>query len=152
MKCIAVILSCCVFFTACNTFDVYEQTKAFPNHEWKSNEGLTFTFKITDTVSRYNVYLVLRHEDPYHYRNIWIDIQEKDPDTTYTIRREFTLADGTHWLGSGIDDIFEHRLLFNSDPRPFKKGNYTFTLHHVMREDPLQFMMNAGVRVEKIKP
>jgi hypothetical protein len=32
-----------------------------------------------------------------------------------------------------------------------KKGMYTFTLQHVMREDPLQYVMNAGIRVEKVE-
>lgn len=76
----------------------------------------------------------------------------KDPDTTYTVKREFTLANNTQWLGTGMDDIIEQRIPFDSKPFPLKKGMYTFTLQQVMREDPLQNVMAAGIRVEKQKP
>ena len=55
------------------------------------------------------------------------------------------------WLGSGMDDIFEHRILINPQPRPLRKGTYTFTLEQDMREDPLEHILNAGIRVEKVK-
>ena len=71
---------------------------------------------------------------------------------TYTIKREFPLADNTKWLGTGMDDIIEHRITFNTLPIHLKKGNYTFSLQQIMREDPLQHVLNAGIRVEKAKP
>ena len=141
-----------LFITSCNTLDVFEKTKAFPEHEWKSSEKPSFNFTISDTTSLYNMYVVIRHEDAYRYKNIWLNVQVKDPDSTYTIKREFTLADNTKWLGTGIDDVFEHRIIFNGLPISLKKGNYTFTLEEIMREDPLQHILNAGIRVEKVKP
>lgn len=141
-----------LFITSCNTLDVFEKTKAFPEHEWKSNDKPAFTFNINDTSSLYNMYVVIRHEDAYRYKNIWLNVLVKDPDSSYTIKREFTLADNTKWLGTGIDDIIEHRIIFNALPISLKKGNYTFTLEQIMREDPLQHILNAGIRVEKVKP
>lgn len=140
-----------LLFTSCNTLDVFEKTKAFPEHEWKSSEKPSFIFLITDTSSLYNMYVVIRHEDSYRYKNIWLNVHIKDPDSSYTIKREFTLADNSKWLGTGIDDILEHRIVFNSLPISLKKGNYIFTLEQIMREDPLQYILNAGIRVEKVK-
>jgi hypothetical protein len=50
-----------------------------------------------------------------------------------------------------MDDIVDQRIPFylNNIPTPLKKGKYTFTLQQVMREDPLQHVLNAGIRVEK---
>jgi hypothetical protein len=31
-----------------------------------------------------------------------------------------------------------------------KKGDYTFTLEQIMREDPLKNVLNAGLRIEKV--
>ena len=52
-----------------------------------------------------------------------------------------------------MDDIYEHRILINrGQPLQFKKsGEYTFRLEHIMREEPLQYVMNVGIRVEKVK-
>jgi gliding motility-associated lipoprotein GldH len=141
-----------VFLASCNTLDIYEKTKAFPEHEWKSSEKPSFTFNIEDTTTLYNMYVVIRHEDAYGYKNIWLNVLVKDPDSSYTIKREFTLADNTKWLGTGIDDIIEHRIIFNGIPISLKKGIYTFTLEEIMREEPLQHILNAGIRVEKVKP
>jgi gliding motility-associated lipoprotein GldH len=151
MKSFTFFIAALFLITSCNTLDVYEKTTAFSSHEWKSNQTLPFTFAIKDTSSLYNFYVVLRHEDSYRYKNIWLNIQVKDPDSTYTIKREFTLADNSKWLGTGMDDIIEHRMVFNSIPISLKKGDYTFTLQQIMREDPLQHLLNAGIRVEKAK-
>ena len=140
-----------IFLSSCGSIDVYEKTKAFPQHEWKSNDSASFSFDIKDTASRYNLYMVLRHEDAYKKKNIWVDITVKAPDSTYSIKREFNLADNTHWLGSAMDDIIEHRININAMPIPLKKGNYGFVLKQAMREDPLEYVLNAGIRVEKAK-
>jgi gliding motility-associated lipoprotein GldH len=152
MKPSIIFIAALFLIASCTTLDVYEKTVAFASHEWKSNQSLPFTFQITDTSAPYNFYVVLRHEDGYRYKNIWLNIQVKDPDSTYTIKREFALADNTKWLGTGMDDIIEHRITFNTIPIHLKKGNYTFNLQQIMREDPLQHILNAGIRVEKAKP
>jgi hypothetical protein len=54
---------------------------------------------------------VLRHEDAYNYNNIWVNLVVKGPRSSDTLRREFMLADNkVGWLGSGMDDVFEHRI------------------------------------------
>jgi gliding motility-associated lipoprotein GldH len=139
------------YIAACSHIDVFEKTTFFPRHEWKTSETPSFTFDIKDTASLYNVYLVLRHDDAYRYKNIWLNVQLKSPDSTIAIKREFILADNTHWLGSSMDDIIEHRIPFNTSALFFKKGTYTFTLQQVMREDTLTHILNAGIRVEKAR-
>jgi gliding motility-associated lipoprotein GldH len=146
------IVICVVIFGSCQTIDIFEKTTAFATHDWKSNEKPTFNFEISDTNSLYNIYLVLRHEDAYNYNNIWVNLDLKGPKDTLTIRREFILANNRQgWLGSGMDDVFEHRIPFNNKPTHLHKGTYTFTLQQDMRDDPLTHILNAGVRVEKVK-
>ena len=140
-----------LLFTCCNTIDVYEKTAAIPLHKWSSSNRLSFSFIATDTSAYYNIYLVLRHSESYHFNNIWINftslIPEKKPETQ---RLNLLLANGNGWLGSAMDDIIEQRVLLFSHPVRLPKGNYTFSLQQVMREDPLQNVLNAGVRVEKV--
>lgn len=140
-----------LLLASCGSIDVYEKTKAFPDHEWKGNDSASFAFEINDTTKAYNVYFVLRHEDAYRKKNIWVNITIKGPDTTVSIKPEFNLADNTRWLGTAMDDIIEHRINLESKPRWLKKGQYVFTIKQAMREDPLQYVLNAGIRVEKAK-
>ena len=146
------ILVLVVAITSCQTIDVYEKTATFSSHNWKSADKPSFTFEITDTASLYNIFFVFRHEDAYNYNNIWINMTVKSPADVVTARREFILGNNRQgWLGSGMDDIFEHRIAFNDKPAPLHAGKYTFTLQQDMREDPLEHVVNAGIRVEKVK-
>ncbi len=138
----------------CGTLDVYEKNVSFPDHEWKSNDKPVFNFTITDTASAYNIYVIVRHEDAYHFNNIWLNIVTKAPGETEKKQLvNVTLADNKKgWLGTGMDDVFDHRARITLFPIKLKKGNYTFALQQNMREEPLQFVLNAGIRVEKVKP
>lgn len=143
-----------LFLAGCGSLDVYEKTVAFPEHEWKNTEKPSFSFEIEDTASAYKIFVILRHTDAYHFNNIWLNITTQAPkDSAKNQLVNITLADNTKgWLGTGMDDVFDHRALITRSPIKLKKGNYTFTLQQNMREEPLQFMLNAGIRVEKVKP
>jgi gliding motility-associated lipoprotein GldH len=152
-----IILPLCLISTllaACGSIDVFEKNTAFKNHTWKGSDAKTIGFTITDTVSRYNIYLVFRHTDAYNYNNIWLKITRKGPDTTYSQQVDIRLAENDKgWLGSGMDDIWEHRILLIDKPALFNKsGKYEFVMEHIMRQEPLQHVMNIGLRVEKVKP
>lgn len=136
----------------CEKINIYEKSAIFETHNWRSSEKPSFSFEITDTTALYNIFFVIRHEDAYNYNNIWVNLTMKGPVDVVTVRREFVLANNRQgWLGSGMDDIFEHRIPVNNKPAPLHKGVYTFTLQQDMREDPLEHVLNAGIRVEKVK-
>lgn len=139
---------------SCNTLDVYEKTVFFPDHQWKSSHKPSFTFSVEDTSAAYQISVILRHEDAYHYNNIWLNISTQSPrDTAKTQLINVILANNKKgWLGTGMDDVYEHRAGITRTPVKLKKGTYTFTLQQHMREEPLQYVLNAGIRVEKVKP
>lgn len=136
---------------SCATIDLYEKTVAIPEHAWKSSFKPSFDFTIKDTTASYTVFLVLRHNEKYSFSNIFLNLYVKGPgqDSTIKIQKELTLATNEKgWLGSGMDDIYEHRIAMAA-PQSLKAGNYTFTLEQIMREDPLENVLNAGIRLEK---
>ena len=137
--------------TACNSIGIFEKNIAFKKQEWVAGNKPRFTFTIKDTLAPYNIYLVLRHTDAYSFNNIWLKITRKGPDTTYTQQVDLRLATNTQgWLGTGMDDIWEHRIPVTQGATTFRKsGDYQFTLEQVMRQDPLLHVLNAGIRVEK---
>lgn len=143
-----------VLLASCGTIDVFEKDVSIPNHEWSSSFQPQISFEITDTTSLYNIYVVVRHLNAYRYNNLYINLYTQVPnDTLRKQRLDLRLAtDGKGWLGSGMDDIFEHRILITQTPQQLsRKGTYTFRLENIMREEPLQYIMNVGIRVEKTK-
>ncbi len=110
-----------------------------------------FNFTIKDTDALYNIYIVVRHEDAYHYNNLWLNVTTKAPGAEPINQQlELILANnGKGWLGSGIDDIFTHRVQITKEPIKLKAGDYQFTLQQIMRENPLESVLDAGIRVEK---
>jgi gliding motility-associated lipoprotein GldH len=132
----------------------FEQTVQIKEHAWSAANSADVSFNITDTISPYNVFVVLRHTDAYAYKNIWLTIATKRPgDSTYQKDRfEFTLQqpDGT-WLGTGLNDIWEVRAPLFTDVRFTQQGTYQIRLQQAMRDEPLLHIMNAGIRIEKVK-
>jgi gliding motility-associated lipoprotein GldH len=141
------------FFSSCQPVDVFEKNISIPNFAWTSDFKPEITFDITDTTSRYTIYIVLRHSDAYRFKNIWVNVHMKIPSgATRTQPLELKLAtDDKGWLGSGMDDIYEHRIPITppQKPEPLSAGTYTFRLENIMREDPLRNVMNIGIRLEK---
>ncbi|MDB5210924.1 MAG: gldH [Sediminibacterium sp.] len=154
MKKISGIICLCFLLAGCDTLDVFEQSVSFPGHEWKTGNKPNFTFTIEDTASAYHIFVIFRHEDSYHFNNVWLNISTQAPrDTVKTQLINIPLADNKKgWLGAGMDDVYDHRARITRAPLKLKKGNYTFILQQNMREEPLQFVLNAGIRVEKVKP
>jgi gliding motility-associated lipoprotein GldH len=139
-------------FGACGTIDVFEKNVAIPGHAWSNSFRPEITFEISDTNSLYNIFVVLRHTNSYRYNNLWLNVYTQAPgDTVRRDRLDLRLAtDDKGWLGSGMDDVFEHRIIITREPVALKPGKYTFTLEQIMREEPLRHVMNAGIRVEKV--
>jgi gliding motility-associated lipoprotein GldH len=145
-----------IFLASCTTStnDVFQKTMLLSKHEWASADKKTFTFLIQDTTALYNISVVLRHADAYRYNNIWMNITTQSPDKqVFTQQLDMKLGDNTKgWLGTGMDDIYEHRIMITRQPIALKEGEYNFTLQQIMREDPLQYILNAGILIEKVRP
>jgi len=148
-----IILLVSFSFTSCTTVDLYERTVSLPDHEWKSTNKPEFNFTITDTTVLYQVFFVIRHTEKYNYKNIWVNYYYQPPnDSLHKEMREFELATNEKgWLGTGMDDLYEHRIKLAPNPGKLKAGSYKFILENIMREDPLKEVLNVGVRIEKVK-
>ncbi|MCC6289135.1 MAG: gliding motility lipoprotein GldH [Chitinophagaceae bacterium] len=147
---LAAVLSI-LYFSSCKTNDFFERNITIPNQAWERSFKPSVSFDISDTTSLYNIYVTLRHTHAYSYNNIWLNVQFQLPgDTARQQRVEIPLASNEGWLGTGMDDIYEARCLITPQPFNFKKsGKTTFTIEQVMRETPLKYIMNTGIRVEK---
>lgn len=143
-------------FFSCTHLDFFEKSAAIPGFAWSSSYTPTISFDITDTTALYDVDLVLRHNEQYNYSNIWLALSVSTPtDSIPPFRIEKTLAtNDAGWLGTGMDDIYEHRISINQELAEHRvsfrsPGRYTFTFRQIMREDPLRNILNVGLHIEK---
>jgi gliding motility-associated lipoprotein GldH len=96
----------------------------------------------------------VRHTDAYHFNNLWVKMKSTAPGDSISSSQQFDLplASQTGWTGTGMDDIYEHRILLYRQPVKFlRQGEYSVVLEQVMRENPLEEILNVGIRLEKVK-
>lgn len=140
-----------LFLSSCDSKVVFEENKKFPENRWEQKNNIVFTTEIKDTLTPHNIYLNVRNAGGYQFSNLFVFFTTQTPtgkrerDTV-----ELTLADPSgKWLGEGLGDIWDNRLLFKNNFLFPEKGLYTFTLEQAMRIDPLPQLMDIGIRIER---
>lgn len=135
----------------CTTVDLYEKSVTVPKHAWENSFRPSFDFEIKDTTTPYKLFLILRHNEKYNYNNIYVNVYVKGPgqDTAQKIQENLVLATNEKgWLASGMDDIYDHRIQLGPE-QSLKAGKYNFVIEQIMRENPLNNVLNVGIRIEK---
>jgi len=143
-----------ICINSCTQIEIFEKNTVIPKYEWQSSFSASGDFLVTDTVSAYSIYVVLRHTDAYKYNNIWLNIGLQPPgDSLHVQKVDLKLGDDANgWEGTGMNDIWEVRKLLNGQARRFKQpGKYHFTISQIMRDNPLLNIMSIGLRLEKKK-
>jgi gliding motility-associated lipoprotein GldH len=119
---------------SCNSNAVFEDYKSFENHSWNADSLVVFNFAITDTISRNQVVIKVRHTVNYEFQNLFLFVKAEQTDTV-----ELMLADKSgEWLGKGIGDIREVEFIYQNEKIFHKQGKYTLELEQAMRYGALE--------------
>jgi gliding motility-associated lipoprotein GldH len=139
-----------VALCSCNKGVIYQKYNTIPDNTWDMNSPLTFTVPITDTINQYNVYVNVRNADSYDFSNLYLFIDITAPNNaTERDTMNCILADNSgKWLGEGLGDIWDNKILFKYNTR-FRKGDYKFKITQAMRVNKLTEIMDVGLRVEQ---
>lgn len=147
-------LSVFVACLSCNlSTGVFEKSVQLPGQEWPAAIKADIPFDLTDTASLYNIYIVLRHTDAYHFNNMFVRMSVWEPGGAKPATGDYDLTLASNekgWNGSAMDDLYDSRILIQPNTRFRKKGTYLIRLEQVMREDPLKSVLSVGLRVEKM--
>ena len=138
-------------FSSCDQARVYEKNTDFKSNEWLSSDTLSFELELKDTEPK-NIYVNIRHQFEFAWRNVWVNLEVQFPnDSTYSMALNVPLSqpDG-QWYGDCTGDVCLLQLPLNSFTNYSfpETGSYVFKLNHEMREDPLQAILSAGIRIE----
>jgi gliding motility-associated lipoprotein GldH len=147
----AVLLLC-----GCADDVVFQSDAPIPDGAWSNALKPAFTFDISDTLNKHDVYIDVRHTNDYAYSNLYLFIDLEGPggrskrDTV-----ECLLADPMgRWLGKGTGFILasrtrEAKVLYKLGNRFPAKGQYTIRLEQAMRDNPLPGVIDVGVSIER---
>ena len=136
---------------SCDKNRIYEKNKEIKNNNWNISDFKKFDVMIEDTLSLHKFYLNIRNTGDYKYSNIYIFITTSFPDNSI-IRdtAQIILADKDgRWLGTGLGNIKDIRILFKKGIRFPQKGIYSFTIEQGMRDQNLEGIADIGIRIEK---
>ena len=141
-----------IVLSSCSHGVLYQKYITIPNKEWDVKAPVTFKVDVKDTQNYYNVFVNIRNADNYTYSNLYLFIDITSPmHTKERDTLECPLADASgRWLGDGLGDIWDNKILFKRNVRFPKPGEYDITYTQAMREDKLQMIMDVGLTVEEL--
>ena len=144
-------LSFFLLLSSCEESRVFDKNISTTGDGWDYGDAKSFEVTIADLSSAYNMFINVRHTDQYPYNNIWIRVTTIYPDSTRKENRmnvQLTGPDGK-WNGNCADGICYHSVPVQQGFKFDKQGKYTFILEQDMRINPLPYVMNVGLKIEK---
>lgn len=137
-------------FVSCTNNKVFDEYKQMNTLGWHADSIANFNVEVTDTLSEYAIYLKLRHDHNYAFRNIWFFrtiTSERGVEYADTIN--YVLADDMgKWLGKGIGDKKLVTMPLRTQALRFNKtGDYQFSIQHGMRDTVLSGILELGLEV-----
>jgi gliding motility-associated lipoprotein GldH len=140
-----------ILFVNCDNQSLYDQVSALPDARWSAKEPVVFEFPVSDTAVSYEILFHIRNQQNYAYSNIWMFIEITAPNG-YVKRDTFEimLADeGGRWYGSGIGNVNSMLVPYKDDAVFPMRGIYKVSLTQAMYDDPLDKIMDIGLRIQR---
>ena len=141
----------CLGLYACDPKRIFESNVDIPADGWQRTEYARFEVEITDTIQSCNIYINVRNNSSYKYMNLWLFVDVHSPmglmerDTV-----QIKIADHRgKWLGHGLGNKFDIRLVFRQNVRFPIPGKYIFEYEQAMRDEPLTGIEDIGLRIEE---
>ena len=145
---------------SCDSNKKYDTYQSIKNSVWKLEEPVVFEVDIQDTISQQNVFLNVRTDSKYPYRNLFIISKMTLPNGAIlkdTLEYEMADAFG-NWLGDGITDVKDNKLYYLENYKFTKKGTYIFEFYQAIRNrgeinglKELKGVTDVGLRIEDIQ-
>jgi gliding motility-associated lipoprotein GldH len=143
-------LSVLLFLSACSHSEIFSEFHSFPEAEWARNKKVDFDVNIEDSSLKYDVFLEIRNNNDYPFRNLWLFVDITAPDGKQradTINVELADVYGK-WHGKGIS-LYSYSFSYDSDMHYPGSGFYTYSVRQGMREEVLKGVSDIGLTVLK---
>jgi gliding motility-associated lipoprotein GldH len=141
---------------SCDEKRVFDQYKSVGN-AWHKDSVVTFDLPKLDAKKSYNLYVNVRDNDDYPFKNLFLIVSLEQPNRQVkvdTLEYLMTNADGT-LLGEGFSDIKENKLFYKEKQNFTQKGIYKIHIRHATRQTgkiegvtSLAGISDVGFRIE----
>jgi len=153
MKKTVYLIPCFLFLllAACEQESFYEVNKPIENRSWSYANKPTFDIHITDNTAKYDLYVHPRHTSEYKYANLFFLLHQKGPqlqDTAFRYEVKLAELDG-RWIGKNAGNLYSNEFLIKKDISFPDTGVYHFSLEQNMREEPLKYISDIGIKLVK---
>ena len=133
---------------SCRQTDVYNEFNTLPRNGWFKRDVQRFTPESPDSTGRYDLYLTLRHNGDYAYRNLWLFVSYTGADgeqKTDTVNCELADEFG-RWSGGDWGSYYQQELLLDDCFR-FVGKEQVVTIQQAMRDDRIRGISDVGIRI-----
>ncbi len=137
--------------SSCTDDTVFDEYKNIKNNSWDYADSIKFDVDIKDTTQHYNLYVNLRHNFYFDWRNVWVKVITVYPNNKTeisSVNLPLSEADGK-WFGKTSGDICNIRVGIQQNAVFPQQGKYKFIILQDMRQNPLPKIMDVGLRIEK---
>lgn len=128
-----------------------EHQELSPQLEWLKNDVREFKVPIEDNSQAYNMSLSFRYINGYQYQVAIVKVTETTPGGIETTK-EYELKvreDNGDYIGEPGLEIWDSEHLIEPNKTYEETGTYTYVIEHNMPDDPLNFVMEIGVILDK---
>lgn len=146
-----------LLMVGCSEPPVFQADVPLANGTWDRGIKPTFSFDITDTVNKHDVFIDVRHTGDYPFSSLYLFVDLAGPgDRAARDTVECLLAEPSgKWYGKGLGFIFADRyqakVLYKLGNRFPASGRYSITLEQAMRTDTLIGVLDIGISIERSK-
>ncbi len=139
-----------LFLTACTESDLFHASLPTSPTAWVRNDSLQWKVNVTDTLKPYGVWIEIRNDNRFEYRNLGLEVIEIAPDST-VVRRDtmnyFLMDENGKWTGSGWGSLYTGSFLFDSEMIFPASGEYTFIIRPALTDKRITGIHSIGLRI-----
>jgi gliding motility-associated lipoprotein GldH len=142
---------------SCDKKRVYDEYKPIKGG-WEKDSTLVFNLRELDSLQNYNLFINVRNNKDYNYRNLFLITEMRFPQgkvVTDTLEYEMAAPDGS-WLGTGFGDVKESKLWYKENVSFTEPGEYKIAIKQAMRKNDevegienLEGITHIGFRIEE---
>lgn len=146
-----ILLITLIGLVACKPDSLVNATTPIENGTWAYEDSRKLEVEVTDTLTPFDFYVLVRHGANYPYQNLILYFKTYYPNNTYTVDTiDCPLAAPSgRWMGSGLGDMLDNRIMFKRNVQFAQPGAYNFELQHAMRPDTICCVHDIGLLIQR---
>ena len=124
-----------------------------PELEWLKKDAREFKVPINDNSVAYNMSISFRYIYDFQYQFAKVKVTEISPNGKETVK-EYDLKvqdDKGDYIGEVAYDIWDSEHLVETNKKYAETGSYTYIIEQNMPIDPLNFVMEIGLILDKVE-